>query len=682
MKGRGMRLTSIAALITTIATVSTADAQVRAFSWSSIAPQFRDTMTPMVRAFPGAQPEVLAAQLNALPSGRRVLLILNFTEPLALHPEDRCRTVGPNETSTATGFQGPWLEHGEQALMQEMVQFFDSLKAAGAKIDSLVVDNETDNGAGRFLDGNGAHLAAVRADPRFAGLAQRLGFDDPTVDNLWYGTDRHRRWNEVLLADFDAAHHRAVAAPFLARWPSATVSNYGSAPVAQDNPIPDMSGHATVRGGTGFGTHDSIDFYGLALQWLERASYRGVRLDDTPFDMFRINIHRFRAVDRSSEKPMFPWIGSWGLGARQERDDYPSPLSMSEYWRENVIQLAMHGCDTLYLFNPHAWRPEHDASKFNVISDQERLHDLIADLNQRLVGAADSRWLRMPKLNESVIATGRAIPGGRLWRFSFAPGVDGIAIACADGVVRRVQRTNGESGAWFMEPSGQPLLVRPDGSEVAIAIAEPGLAWPDVNGDGMLSAADGDIIRRLTGTVADAADIDGNGIVQGADAEAAQSQWEAWRTLATRAPLSGDAAMAAECAPATSALRRAVAAAFRFDAASTVVDARARSVSTLLAPIAPLAIASTPSSPAATPAARTSQVVATASAQAKTVAQSNAMAIARANAAALAKVQVPAKVRVPAKVNSATKAQSPTTVATPAMKQPAAASSAKAGRTR
>lgn len=668
-----MRIESIAALIATVATASQALADVRVFAWSSIEPQFRDTMTPMVRAFPGAHPAALAAQLNALPQGRRVLLILNFTEPLALHPEDRCRVVAPDGTSSFSSFQGPWLEHGEQALRQDMTRFFDALKAAGAKIDSLVVDNETDNRAGRFLGGNGAHLAAVRADPRFAALAQRLGFSDPTVDNLWYGTDRHRRWDEVLLADFDAAHHRAVAVPFLERWPSATVSNYGSAPVGQADPVPDMSGHATVRGGTGFGTHDSIDFYGLALQWLERASYRGVRLDDTPFDMFRINVHRFRAIDKASAKPMLPWIGSWGLGARQERDDYPSPLSMSEYWRENVIQLAMHGCDTLHLFNPHAWRPEHDASKFNVISDQERLHAIVADLNQRLTGAGESGWLRMPALNESVIATGRAVPGGRLWRFSFAPGVDGIAIACADGAVRRLQRAQGERGAWFMESSSQPLLTRPDGSEVAVTIAEPSLSWPDVNGDGMLSATDGDIVRRLSGTVADAADIDGNGIVDAADASAAQTHWAAWQTLASRSPLSANANMPADCAAAASALRGTVAAAFRFDAAPEVSDARARSVGTLLAA---RSIALATSTAAAAPTTTASPASVKASAQAKAAAQAKAMAIAQASAAARMKAQAGANAKPASSVSA------PKVAVTPSGIRPNAMGSAGRGRVR
>lgn len=170
-----MRIARIGALIAAIAGSSQAQAGIRIFAWSSIEPQFRDTMTPMVRAFPGAQPAALAAQLNALPPGRRVLLILNFTEPLALHPDDRCRVVASDGTSTSSAFQGPWLQHGEQAVRQEMTAFFGALKAAGAKIDSLVVDNETDNRAGRFLGSNGAHLAAVRADPRFpAGTAARF----------------------------------------------------------------------------------------------------------------------------------------------------------------------------------------------------------------------------------------------------------------------------------------------------------------------------------------------------------------------------------------------------------------------------------------------------------------------------------------------------------------------------
>lgn len=525
--------------------LASARADVRVFAWSDVDRAFRDSMTPMVRAFPGANHAHVAAQLNAMPAGRRVLLILNFTEPLALHPDDRCVQVGADGERTVTEFRGPWLEQGERAVRQSMEDFFSRLKAAGAAIDALVVDNETDTRAGRFLGSNGANLQAIQNDPRFPALAQRLGFGDLTVDGMWYGTERHRRWDDVVLADFDAAHHRAVAEPFLSRWPSATVSNYGSAPVAREHAIPDMSGHATVRGGNGFGTHDSIDFYGLALQWLERSSFRGVRLDDTPYDMFRMSVHKLRSIDRSSDKPMQPWIGSWGLGARSERDDYPSPLSMSEYWRENVIQLVMHGCDTLLLFNPHAWRPEHDPAKFNVLGDQQRLHATVAELNARLGGAGASRWASIPSLEEHAIATGRVVPGGTLWRFSFAPGVDRVAVARRDGSVIRVEREAGGAGAWVFEPAAGPFAMKGDGSEVAMTLAQPGSSWPDLNGDGALDASDETVLMVFAGSANPSIDLDGSGSVGPSDLLLARTIRAEWGSHAVNSSLKGALAGAA-----------------------------------------------------------------------------------------------------------------------------------------
>jgi hypothetical protein len=627
--------------------LASARADVRVFAWSDVDRAFRDSMTPMVRAFPGANPAHVAAQLNAMPAGRRVLLILNFTEPLALHPDDRCVQVGADGRSTVTEFRGPWLEQGERAVRQSMDDFFGRLKAAGAAIDALVVDNETDTRAGRFLGSNGANLEAIQRDPRFPALAQRLGFGDLTVDGMWYGSERHRRWDEVVLAEFDAAHHRAVAEPFLSRWPSATVSNYGSAPIAREHAVPDMSGHATVRGGQGFGTHDSIDFYGLALQWLERSSFRGVRLDDTPYDMFRMNVHKLRSIDRSSDKPMQPWIGSWGLGARSERDDYPSPLSMSEYWRENVIQLAMHGCDTLLLFNPHAWRPEHDPTKFNVLGDQQRLHATVAELNTRLHGAGASRWASIPSLEEHVIATGRGVPGGTLWRFSFAPGVDRVAVARRDGSVIRVEREAGGAGAWVFESASAPFAMKGDGHEVAMALAQPGSSWPDLNGDGALDARDETVLTVFAGSANPSIDLDGSGSVGPSDVLLARAIRAEWGSHAVNSSLKGPLSGAALVGSGMAAV------AGRFDAApGSGVGARA--------PVAAVASAGVPApAPAASRVAATSAAKpAVAAATPGTASRAAAPAAIKASAgraSAVASAQATKKKAVAAKAAPVTK---------------------------
>ena len=556
-------------------------ADVRVWGWGPINSEYHDTMTPMVCAFPNADPVLIAEQLRTRPPGSRVLLIANMTEELVENPNDRCRTLQPDGSIALTTYRGPWTSAGESALRIKMSAFFDSLLTAGAEIDSLVLDNETDLAADQFFGGNGDNFRAIQADSRFPALAARLGFSELNADDLLWGSTQYRRWSEILLADFDAAHHRAVAEPFLARWPSATVSNYGSAPISQSHPIPDVSGLATVRGGTGFGTHDSIEFYGLALQWLKRATFQGVPLSDTPFDMFRMNVHRFRSIASTSTKRMYPWIGSWGLGTRQDTE-FPSPLSLSNYWDENIIHLVMHGCDTLLLFNPRAWRPGDDASKFNLTSDQARLHDVVADLNIRLASATSSRWIQLPSLNESVIATGRRVAGGTLWRFTFAPGVAGLVIARTDGSLLRVDPEPGHAGAWALEQDGQAFAVKDDGTEVAVAIASDLMAWPDVNGDGALDSKDRVALTTLNGVSAAVLDVDGNGSIGESDIEALNGSVTAWLAIARTSSLAASATLSLTDDTNRQLLLSLGRPTFTFASAKSVATQRAASVSALV----------------------------------------------------------------------------------------------------
>jgi len=556
-------------------------ADVRVWAWGPINSEYHDTMTPMVCAFPNADPVLIAEQLRTRPPGSRVLLIANMTEELVENPNDRCQRLQPDGSIAVTSFRGPWVTAGESALRIKMSAFFESLLTAGAEIDSLVLDNETDLAADQFFGASGDNFNAIQADPRFPALAARLGFSQLNTEDLLWGSTQYRKWSEILLADFDAAHHRAVAEPFLARWPSATVSNYGSAPISQSHPIPDVSGNPSVRGGSGFGTHDSIDFYGLALRWLKLRTFEGVPLNDTPFDMFRINVHRFRSIAKVSTKPMYPWIGSWGLGTRQDTE-YPSPLSLSNYWDENIIHLAMHGCDTLLLFNPRAWRPGDDASRFNLASDQARLHDVIADLNIRLASATSSRWVRLPSLNESVVATGRRVAGGTLWRFTFAPGVSGVVIARTDGTLLRVDPELGRAGAWAFELEGQTFAMKDDGTEVAMAIASDAMAWPDVNGDGSLDSTDRSALTTLNGLSAAVLDVDGNGSIGESDIEVLNRSVTAWLAIARTSSLATSAALSVTNETDKELLMSLARPTFTFASAKSVATQRAASASALV----------------------------------------------------------------------------------------------------
>lgn len=485
-----------------------ASAQCQAWAWGPIDTEFQDVVIPMVQSFPGELPASVANRLKALPSGRRILILQGYTEPMIRHPDDVCRKLDQSGELVNTGMFGPWSDHGRQTVQAQMTSFFQTVKEHGGQVDSLVLDHEIDFRIGRFLGSDESNIVAIREDPRWPALAARLEIDTLTRDSVWYDTLAAMRWTFELQRDFDASLESAVSVPFRECWPSATISNYGSAPISMQFPIINESGFLVARSGTGFGTHDSFEFYGCGQRWLKQAKLNGVQLNDSPFDIFRMMVHRMRSIDTASAKPMYPWISSYGFGARNEHPELAAEnakLSLTPYWRENVIQLVMHGSNTLLLYNPWAWRPQDDPALFNVRSDQELLAGIIRDLNVRLGPTASatsaSTWMRMPHLDERVVATARQISGGRLWRFSLAPGVKGIVVPFENGAVKLLRPVEGDTGLWFVETDENPLALRTDRSDVAFADVSDEMSWPDMNADGILDNVDRQAWSNSSGAV-------------------------------------------------------------------------------------------------------------------------------------------------------------------------------------
>jgi len=528
---------TLAALVVTLV-AARAGAQVKVWGWSSLDSANSPNMTGMVRVYPDAKPADVAKMLAAKPAGQRVLCMLGFTEILASHPQDACRKVGPNGKVTLTKYPGPWCDSGAIVARRQVETFLDGLRAAGVPvIDALVLDNETTFWAGRYITSDGANVNAIEADPRFPALAKRLGFKK--LNRLAWGSNEYHRWNEVVSADFDAALQRVVAQPFLARWPKASVCNYGSAPIAQGHMTPDMSGHGIVHGGRGFGTHASISFYGESLPWIRNRQFLGATLNDSPFDMFRINMHRARATLANGRRLM-PWIASRSLGCNGEGREpgsdlgaYRAPIANTQYWDESVIQLVMHGCDTLLMFNPAAWRNDQNASLWNRAEDQTRLAAIVADMNSRLSGLAGaSRWFTLPGLEDRVLTTGRRVAGGTLWRFSFAPGVASVVVSLKSGEVREVLPEEGGVGAWYFESDSEPLAIKSDGSDVAWTEASKGSTWPDLDDDGTLSEGDVALLLLDMGQESEM-DLDGDRTVTQRDVDFFRTNRRGWAQKAS-----------------------------------------------------------------------------------------------------------------------------------------------------
>jgi hypothetical protein len=531
---------TLAALVVTFVAAG-ASAQVKVWAWDSIDSRYGRNMIKMVDAFPEYKVEDVARRLNALPDGQRVLLLMRYTDRLADHPQDRCRTVDATGKVTLTTFPGPWCAAGEAEVRANVTKLFQSLKAAGVKsIDGLVLDNETTFWAGRYVRADGANTTAIEKDPRFPAIAKRLGFRK--LNKLAWGSREYNRWNDVVLPDFDAALTRAVITPFRAIWPKAVICNYGSAPIQSQYMTPDMGGLGITYGGTGFGTHNSLSFYGNSLHWIRGAAFAGTKLNDTPYDMFRMNVHRIRACNASSARKMLPWIANYSLGCNgegQEPDgnlaNYYSSLANSKYWDENVIQLAMHGCDTMLLFNPAAWRRDQNPAIWNKVTDQERCASVIDQINTKLGSTPGvSRWFSLPGLQDRVMATGRRVTGGTMWRFSFAEGVASVTVAMKNGDVREIVPEAGEVGAWVFEADNNPFAAKVDGTDIAYAEAPAGAAWPDLDDSGELDQGDISLLLLDMNEMGSSFDINGDNIVTNADVTAFKTIQKSWYAQATK----------------------------------------------------------------------------------------------------------------------------------------------------
>jgi hypothetical protein len=173
---------------------------------------------------------------------------------------------------------------------------------------------------------------------------------------------------------------------------------------------------------------------------------------------------------------------------------------------------------------------------WNRIEDQSRLSGLIDDMNARLGGnAGATRWFSLPGLQDRMIATGRRVSGGTLWRFSFAPGVASVVVALKNGDVREILPEQGGVGAWYFESDSEPLAVKKDGTDIAWAEASQGSAWADFDDNGTVDQGDLSLLMLEMGGDDATYDMNGDGRVTQADATAFQTLRRDWTSSATAA---------------------------------------------------------------------------------------------------------------------------------------------------
>ena len=491
---------TLSMLLVCAAATSSSAATVKALTWGSVDKSCTQQTQMMPVDYPQTTGAWAAAQTMKQPVGQRVLLLRFFVDDLTKHPSDRCIATNANGVSTITPYQSPFLTNGIKRSLARIEKFFDEFKAAGGAVDYVIFDNE-DNLVAWKVGMNG--LQAIENDSRFKlRYAKTIGFK---VSQIQWGNVYHATWDALMIGIVDAAMSRSAYDPIKKRFPNVRICNYESSVLKKAYASPDCLGRPMWNQSTGFGTDDAPSYYGGAAPTMAAAKFDGVNtIGSKPEDLLRFQLNRMRSVIKSSNgaRSQMPWIAHRQFGNLANwfpGEEYPFPMSSTMYWDEMVIQLVMHGADTLQVFNADTWDPGADLAMFNPKEDQFALESIITDLNARLgANPGASRWFTVTGWADKVFATGRILSNGTLWRISFTDDVNSIALPLRDGTIKIVTRQEGTAGAWFFETSTNPITVRKDNSEVAFVVVDDSVLQADINQDSKIDSAD---MKQLVASV-------------------------------------------------------------------------------------------------------------------------------------------------------------------------------------
>ncbi len=508
---------TLSMLLVCAAATNSSAAPVKALTWGSV-DKACTQQTQMVMVDYPQTGAWAAARTKNQPTGQRVLLLRFFVDDLTQHPSDRCIATNANGVSTITPYQSPFLTNGIKRSQARIEKFFDEFKAAGGSVDYVIFDNET--GVGDWGIGmNG--LLAIQNEYRFKSTYGKIiNFN---VSQIQWGNTYHVRWDALMKSIVDSGMNVAAFGPIKKRFPKARVTNYESFVLNQANASPNFRRWASWNNSKGFGTDDAPVYYGQSTQALTEIKFDGVNtIGSKPEDLFRLQLNNMRSVIKSSNgaRSQMPWIAHRQFGNLVSCGPLVEcPMSGTMYWDEMVIQLVMHGADTLQVFNADAWEVGSDPKMFNPKEDQFALESIITDLNQRLgSNPGASRWFSVTGWADKVFITGRMLTNGTLWRISFTDDVNSIALPLRDGTIQIVTREEGTAGAWFFESYTNQVTVRQDKSDVAFMVVDDSVIQADLNDDSQINSADMQLLAAAMGSTGEhAADLNNDGVVNQAD---------------------------------------------------------------------------------------------------------------------------------------------------------------------
>lgn len=450
-----------------------------AYAWSRSEP-VPDNIHPFVwlkKDF--LDPAESAREVLALPAGRRALFSWDLHRDLLTHPKDVCRTP----SGEPTAFQGVWWENGTEAVRQRFDDFFRRFKEAGGVCDAFILDFE-DIPCNWVLGGGEKawpHYQAIQSDPRFPALAKLLAFNDLRFVCFWNegkGNDktRHLKWNTVMGELRAASLNRAIYEPLRKYFPTARMSNYGDYRSRPAFAVPNGDGHDIHRFGLGtvVGTCQSQDFYGTIRQLAWRSLDGRNPYAATPFNAFRLEANRMRAMILSSPIPVQPWIA---------HKQFAESLSgKTDLYQELIFHIGLCRPECFLLWNPLAPKmPNANPAHYGSASQDQLVSDCLKQLDELLAGPAprDSLVKGLIPWGDPFVLTGRLAGDRSVWRLTRDPDSaetpiveeveDGVRFRFGaysghipGGKIIKPSKTLSTLGWWIEAPADiRPDLVRP-----------------------------------------------------------------------------------------------------------------------------------------------------------------------------------------------------------------------------
>ena len=361
-------------------------------------------------------PSLAKAATDALPRGRRVLFLWEFTRDIHVHPDDYCR----DRAGKLTDVRGIWWDHGVERIAGRLDAWFSAFKQQGGQVDVVVLDNEV--GLSNWTFGREpARWEAITEDPRFDDVAEQLGFRDLSLVRNWRQGSHYHHWNDLMKQRQADAFTRAVYDPIRRHFPDVAFSNYSYYASDPQHICPDINGHWSdeVGGDHTVGTHQSLPLYGWVGQ-LQRfrlvdgrflRSGRGPQYGDSAFAGFRLAINQMRAAVLSSNTPVRPWVSHKRFRESRVRD--------ADLYQELLFHTVLAGADGLLLWNPRPHRADLDPDHYSDEKQEQLLSDCLTRLDE-LLGDGPRRTLveHLARWDGDHVLTGMLTDRGTLWRIT------------------------------------------------------------------------------------------------------------------------------------------------------------------------------------------------------------------------------------------------------------------------